>query len=89
MFVQRLSFAASGMEDDKCNTPQEVFLEVQMKVIAAVVKGLLEEALKDYIQPSRCSTIKERGRSTIPSKQRIRNKLRDSNKPQSHLNTGS
>ena len=37
------------MEEDKPNTCHEVFLEAQMKAIAAVVRGLLEEALKNHV----------------------------------------
>ena len=37
------------MEEDKPNTSQEVFSEVQMKVIPAVVSGLRGLLLKDHI----------------------------------------
>ena len=37
------------MEKDKPTASQEVFSEVQMKAIAAVVRGLLVEALKDHV----------------------------------------
>ena len=37
------------MEEDTPNASQEVFLEAQMKAIVGVVRGLLEEALKDHV----------------------------------------
>ena len=37
------------MEEGTQNASQEVFSEVQMKAIAGVVRGLLEEALKDHV----------------------------------------
>ena len=37
------------MEENKPNAFQQVFSKVQMKVIAAMVGGLLEEALKDHV----------------------------------------
>ena len=41
------------MEEEKPNTSQEVFSEVQMKAITAMVRGLLEELLIQ--RPSKCS----------------------------------
>ena len=37
------------MEEDDPTTLQKVFSEVQVKAIAAVVGGLLEEVLKDRV----------------------------------------
>ena len=37
------------MDEDKPTASREVFLEAQMKAIAAVVGGLLEEVLKDHV----------------------------------------
>ena len=42
------------MEEDEPNDSQEVFSKAQMKAIAAVVRGLLEEVLMH--RPHRCST---------------------------------
>ena len=53
------------MDKDKPTTSQKVFSEAQMKANAAVVKSLLEEALKDHA----AVLLLEKGRrSTIPSK---------------------
>ena len=37
------------MDADKPTTSQEVFSEVQMNAIAAIVGGLLKGALKDHV----------------------------------------
>ena len=37
------------MEEDKPNTSQEVFSKAQMKAIVSMVRGLLEEVLKDRV----------------------------------------
>ena len=73
------------MDEDKPNTSQEVFSEAQMKAIATMVGGLLEKALKDQVGVPQL----EHHRTTVPSKQTIRNKRQAANKRQSHLNAGS
>ena len=51
------------MDKHKPTASQEVLSEAQMKAIAAVVKGFLEEALKDHIGMLQL----EKGcRSTVP-----------------------
>ena len=70
------------MEENKPNAFQQVFSKVQMKVIAAMVGGLLEEALK--LRPCWCAAIRQHRRFTIPT-----NKHQALNKRQSHLNAGS
>ena len=37
------------MDEDKPTASQEVFSEAQMKIVAAVVRGVLEEVLKDHV----------------------------------------
>ena len=37
------------MDEDKSTDSQKELAEVQMKVIASVVRGLLEKMLKDYV----------------------------------------
>ena len=53
------------MDEDRPIASQEVFLEGQMNTITAVVKGLLEQVLKDHVGALQ---LEEGRRATVPSK---------------------
>ena len=55
------------MEEDKLTTSREVFSEVQMKAIADVVRGLLEEAFKDHVHVGALQ-LENSCRTIVPSK---------------------
>ena len=72
------------MDEDKPTTSWEVFSEAQNKAIAAVVGGLLEEALKDHVGELQ---LEKSCRSTVCLISNL-NMCRASNKCQFQLNTG-
>ena len=45
------------MKTSLTNASHEVYLEAQIKTIAAVVRGLLEEALKHHVRASQLGIV--------------------------------